>query len=331
MIIDVFTHILPAAFMARLIEVAPDMSDLGKRIQNVPHLTDLGQRVEAVKARGDYRQVISLPGPPIEVAAPPDKAAELARLANDGMADMVERHADQFSGFAAALPMGDVAASLEELHRAIKTLNARGVQIYTNVKGRPLDAPEFAPVFAAMADYDLPIWLHPARGANTPDYRSEDHSKYEIWWCFGWPYETSAAMARMVFSGLFDRHPDLKIITHHGGGMIPFFSGRVGPGWEVLGSRTSGTDYSGVLKSLKRPHLDYFKGFYADTAHFGGVEGPRCSLDFFGPDHLIFATDAPLAPIPESLAAVERLDLTAAERDKVMFGNAERLLKLSPR
>jgi predicted TIM-barrel fold metal-dependent hydrolase len=67
----------------------------------------------------------------------------------------------------------------------------------------------------------LPIWLHPARGANFPDYLSEDRSLYEIWWTFGWPYETSVAMARMVFEGLFDKHPNLKIITHHMGAMIP--------------------------------------------------------------------------------------------------------------
>ena len=77
-----------------------------------------------------------------------------------------------------------------------RDLGALGIQIFTNVKGKPLDLPEFEPIFAAMADYDLPIWMHPARGANFPDYLSEDKSKYEIWWTLGWPYETSAAMAR---------------------------------------------------------------------------------------------------------------------------------------
>ena len=84
-----------------------------------------------------------------------------------------------------------------------------------------------------MAAHDLPVWLHPARTADMPDYASEAKSRFEMWWCFGWPYETSAAMARLVFSGLFDRHPDLKIITHHGGGMVPFYDGRIGPGMAV--------------------------------------------------------------------------------------------------
>ena len=125
-----------------------------------------------------------------------------------------------------------------------------------------------------MAGYDLPIWLHPARTAAMPDYAAEKKSRFEMWWCFGWPYETTVAMARLVFSGVFDRHPELKIVTHHlGGGMIPFFDGRIGAGMEVLGSRTSDEDYSKVLSSLKRPHLDYFREFYADTALFGAGNG----------------------------------------------------------
>ncbi len=93
-----------------------------------------------------------------------------------------------------------------------------------------------------MAGYDLPILLHPARGAKFPDYPTEEKSKYEIWWTFGWPYETSVAMSRIVFAGLFDRYPNLKILSHHLGAMIPFFEGRVGPGWDQLGTRTSDED-----------------------------------------------------------------------------------------
>ena len=107
-----------------------------------------------------------------------------------------------------------------------------------------------------MAEYDLPIWLHPARGPGFPDYPGEENSKFEIWWTFGWPYETSAAMARLVFSGPFDKFPDLKIITHHMGAMIPYFEGRVGPGWDQLGNRTSGEDYAALLESLERRPLE---------------------------------------------------------------------------
>jgi predicted TIM-barrel fold metal-dependent hydrolase len=140
----------------------------------------------------------------------------------------VSNYPKRFVGFGACLPMNDPDETLKELERAVSTLGAKGAQIYTNINNRPLDDPEFQPVFDEMARRKLPIWLHPTRGSDFPDYLTENKSLYEIWWTFGWPYETSAAMARLVFSGLFDRHPDIKIITHHGGAMIPFFEGRVG-------------------------------------------------------------------------------------------------------
>ena len=139
--------------------------------------------------------------------------------------------------------------------------------------------------------------------------------------------ETSVAMSRLVFSGLFDRHPAIKIVTHHCGGMIPFFDGRVGAGLEVLGSRTSDEDYSKVLSGLKRPRLDYFRDFYADTAMFGGQYGIACGLEFFGADKIVFATDTPLGPIRPTIEAIDRLDLGEADRRKVYVGNAEKLLK----
>ncbi len=108
-----------------------------------------------------------------------------------------------------------------------------------------------------------------------PDYKHETKSHYEIWWTFGWPYETSVAMAHMVFEGLFDTYPNLKVITHHMGAMIPYFEGRVGPGWDQLGSRTSDQDYTLLLKKLKKRPIDYFHMFYADTALFGARAATR--------------------------------------------------------
>ena len=246
------------------------------------------------------------------------------------MAELCARHPARFPAFVAALSLDDVDAALNEAERAITTLGARGIQVFTNIAGHPLDEERFKPVFALMAEHDLPIWLHPARSASMPDYASETKSRFEMWWCFGWPYETTVAMARLVFAGVFDRHPGLKIVTHHlGGGMIPFFDGRIGAGMEVLGQRTSDEDYSKIISSLKRPHLAYFREFYADTALFGGSNGLPCGLDFFGADRVVFATDAPLGPIAKTIAAVNALALDNAERQKIMAGNAERLMKTS--
>jgi predicted TIM-barrel fold metal-dependent hydrolase len=282
---------------------------------------------------GEYFQIISMPSPPIEAYADPQSSPLLARLANDGMAELVQLHPDRFAGFVAALPMNNPDAAGTELDRAIRDLGARGVQFYTNVAGRPLDDPAFAPLFERMAGYDLPIFLHPARGANMPDYASEPKSRYEIWWTFGWPYETSVAMARLVNSGLFDRLPHLKIITHHCGAMVPYFVNRIQHGWAQLGKRTTDEDYTGVLSRLGRPLLDYFHMFYADTALFGSASGTRCGLDFFGAERVLFASDMPYDPEPglyirETIRTLDSLGLSTQESDHIYRANAQRLLKL---
>jgi len=332
--IDVFNHIYPKIFFEKMMEIAPNLVDLGKRVREIPFLVDLDERFRVLDQFDDYAQIICLPGPPMEVIGGPEISSELAKVANDGMAEYVAKYPDRFPGFIASMPMNNSDAALDEIDRAIKDLKAVGVQFYTNVNEKPLDLPEFKPLFAKMADYDLPIWVHPIRGADFPDYLTEDKSKYEIWWTFGWPYETSAMMARLVFGGYFDEFPNLKIITHHMGGMIPYFEGRVGPGWDQLGSRTSDEDYSVILKRLKKPHLEYFKSFYADTALFGSITGTLCGLDFFGVDNVLFASDSPFDPekgpgyIRETIKIIENLPISNEEREKIFEGNARRLLKL---
>ena len=327
--IDIYTHIYPDRFFQEMMKVAPKLKDIGPRLRSITKLFDLDARFKEMDEYGDYRQIISLPNPPIEDIAKPVEGLQLARVANDSMAELCRKHPDRFPTFAAALCMTDVDGSIAEARRAIKDLGARGVLIYTDVAGEPLDLPKFDPLFAAIAELDATIWLHPARTAGMTDYKSEPKSRYEIWWCLGWPYDTSAAMIRMAFCGLFDRYPKLRIITHHLGGMIPYYDGRVGPGLKVLGARTSDEDYSKVLPSLKRPHMDYMRDYYADTAMFGGgVHALRCGLEFFGAEHVVFATDAPLGPIPPTLKTINELKLAPADERKLFCGNAEKLLKM---
>ena len=332
--LDIFNHIFPEIFYEKMMKVNPHLVDIGKRVRAIPVLFDLDERFRCMDQFEDYAQIICLASPPLEIIAGPDVTPDLARVANDGMAEYVAKYPDRFPGFIASMPMNNTDATLEEIDRAIKDLKAVGIQFFTNVKGKPLDLPEFKPLFEKMAGYDLPIWIHPARGANFPDYLTEQKSKYEIWWTFGWPYETSVMMARLVFGGYFDAFPNLKIITHHMGGMVPFFEGRVGPGWEQLGARTSDEDYSHVLKGLKKPHLEYFKMFYADTALFGSLAGTLCGLAFFGVDQILFASDSPFDPekgpgyIRETIKIVDALPISDPDRQKIYEGNARKLLKI---
>src|SRR5271169_5741291 len=334
--LDIFNHIFPQRFYDRMLKVAPNGKDMHKRVRAIPCIVDLAERFRIMDMFDDYAQVICLGAPPIEVFGPPPVSTELARLANDGMAELVDRHRQRFPAFIASLPMNDPVGLLKEAERAVHELGAVGVQVFTDVLGRPLTAPETLPLFELMAKLDLPLWLHPARGADFADYQREKRSHYEIWWTFGWPYETSVAMAHIVFEGLFDRYPQLKIITHHMGGMIPYFEGRVGPGWDQLGARTSDVDYSALLRQLKRRPVDYFRLFYADTALFGAAEATRCGLKFFGAERVLFASDAPFDPERGSMYTrmtieiIEALDISPAERHAIYEGNARRL-KLSTR
>jgi aminocarboxymuconate-semialdehyde decarboxylase len=129
-----------------------------------------------------------------------------------------------------------------------------------------------------------------------------------------------------------DNHPNLKIITHHFGGIVPMLEGRIGPGWDVLGSRTSDEDYVSLRKSLKKRPLDYFKqDFYADTAVFGGKPATKCGLEFFPLEKIVFASDCPFDPekgtgyIRETLKILDSLDLSKEARDKIYYKNLERI------
>ncbi len=336
--LDIFPHILPLPYFERMQAIARANAPLAgqiKRWLNIPVLWDLDARIRMMRRFPGYRQVLTLSLPAIEFLAGPQESPALARIANDGMAEICARHPDLFPAFVASLPMNNVPAAIAEMDRAIGTLGAKGVQIFTNVNGRPLDEPEFYPLFERMVvAHDLPIWVHPTRTAKFADYPTETKSKYEIWWAFGWPYETTAFMARMVFSGMFDKLPKLRIITHHLGAMAPFFDKRIGYGLDQLGSRTSDEDYESLLKSMRKRPVDYFRMFYGDTSVNGSASAIRCGLDFFGIRHVLFGTDCPFDPqggplfIRENIKAIDSLKLRPGDRRRVYFGNAIQMLRL---
>jgi aminocarboxymuconate-semialdehyde decarboxylase len=334
--IDVFNHIFPKPFFERLQAVAVNKGPI-KRWLHIPFLHDVDVRFRMIEEFGDeYRQILSLSAPPIETINPDRQITlDLAALANDSMADLVRQHPHRFPGFIASLPLNHPEASVAELERAVRDLGAVGVQVFSNVLGVPLDDPRFAPLFDTADRLKCAIFLHPARGASFPDYATETKSKYEIWWCFGWPFETSAAMQRLVFSGLFDRLPEMKIVTHHLGAMIPYFEGRIGYGLDQFGSRTADEDYEALRQSMRHRPYDYFKMFWADTAVFGSRAATECGLSFFGADQVMFASDAPFDPeggslyIRETIKILDGLDIAPADRDKIYCGNAERLFRRS--
>jgi aminocarboxymuconate-semialdehyde decarboxylase len=194
--IDSFNHFFPKPLWDRMLESEGAARDIGKRMRGIPAIYDIDERLKIVDrfaADREYSQVISLGMPPLESLGEPAEVEAFAKLGNDGMAELVARHPDHFCGFLASLPMNSPNAA-REAERAFG-LGANGIQIHTNINGAPLDDERFFAVFETAARYGKPVFLHPSRGANDiSDYKTETKSKYEIWWTFGWPYETSAAL-----------------------------------------------------------------------------------------------------------------------------------------
>ena len=332
MIVDVFAHILPPKYLEERNKRAGERftSQYVKYPQAVPSLTDLELRFKVMDKFPGVVQLLTIAGPNVESITEPADTVELARIANDEMAELIQKHPDRFVSAAACLPMNDVDAALTEADRAIEELGFCGVEIFTDINGKPVDSPEFMPLYEKMESIDLPVILHPRRTNKTPDYPGEETSKYLAYTNFGWPYVTSVAMARIAF-GVFVRYPKLKVLTHHGGGMIPFFHKRVQLSWDLHEERM-GYRYDG--QPLTKAPLDYYRMFYCDTVLQGNQPALMCAHAFFGADHMLFGTDTPYdnlmgeRVVRETLTAVEAMDIPSAEKKLIFHDNARKLFRL---
>jgi predicted TIM-barrel fold metal-dependent hydrolase len=308
MIIDCFCHFMPTKYLTALKKKARLTPDFNRELANEAN-TNMDVRLRLMDRYPDVMQVLSISQPPIEKVASPVDAVELAQIANDGLAELIIKYPDKFIGAVACLPMNDVDAALKEADRAIKQLGFRGVEIYSNINGEPVDSPKFRPLFEKMVGYNLPIWLHPCLGV-TGDLA-----------LFGWPYETSAAAVRLVAGGIIRDYPDIKFIIHHGGSMVSFFEGRINwmfPlefGKEIIDPR------------------EHFRKFYCDTAVYGSKSALKCSYDFFGAEHILFGTDMPLGPkyglTAETIRSIHEVDIPEADKEKIFYRNAVRLLGIA--
>ncbi len=321
--IDIFTHFVPDKYRKALYSKTHSSLYEGwfSHRGAIPGLFDVSVRLGIIDKYQGLKQVLSISGPPLEMIATPNDAAELAKLANEEMAELVAKYPNRFIACVACLPMNDIDAALSETERAIEMLNMKGVEIFTPCDGKPLDSPEFMPLYEMLTKYDLPIWLHPIRGRETPDYKGESHSKYGIFSAIGWPYETTIAMARLVLSGVLEKYPSLKVITHHCGGMVPYFAGR--------------QTYRELNVSLSRPPVEYMRMFYGDTALMGNVSALMCGYAFFGAKHIVFGSDMPEnttvdkeQKIAHVIDSVEHMDIPETDKYQIFEGNARALLHL---
>jgi aminocarboxymuconate-semialdehyde decarboxylase len=242
----------------------------------------------------------------------------------------VAKHPKKYLAAIANLPLNDIDASLKETERSVKRLGFKGIQIFTSIQGKSLGSKEWMPLYKMMADFDLPIWIHPSRRASTPDYPTEKNSLHQIFSIFGWPFDTTLAMTRLIFAGVFEIFPKIKFITHHGGGMVPYYADRIvvhyNNGLERLGQKN--------FPGLTKHPIEYYKMFYNDTALNGNTSGLMCACQFFGEDHLLFGTDMPYdienggVAIRETIKAIEGMNIPESSKKKIYEGNARNLLHL---
>jgi predicted TIM-barrel fold metal-dependent hydrolase len=323
--IDIFTHIQPKKYLETLEKKIIGRLPLSESpvtvTEQIPVITDIKSRLELMEQFPEMMQVLTMAGPPLERIVNPEDAIELAKIANDEMAEIVARYPDRFAAAIACLPFNNIDATLSEIDRTIKDLHFRGIEICTDINGRPLDSPELMPIYEKMEKYDLPIFIHPAKERTIPDYEGEQGSKYNLASTLGWPHATSMAMMRLACDGVLERYPKIKFVTHHAGGTIPY-----------LAKRISGND----RRNPKLPNTitNYLRLFYYDTAVLGNISGLMCALDFCGADHMVFGTDFPFGSemgvkfIREAIRSIGEMDITDAERKGIFEGNARRILHL---
>ena len=319
MVVDAHSHVCPAELIDAIAAVrpGPEVEDLRSR----PYLFDWDARIRYMDEHEIDVQVLVLARPPMWLGLQPEEVHELARVANDAIARAAATHPDRFVGVA-VLPIVD-AAMLEEVERARTELGLRGVQIYSNVGGKPVDAEEMWPLYELAAREGLPIWIHPQHGPTHPWMAKDLVNRL-----FYWPFETSAAMARLVYGGVFERYPEIRFVTHHLGGMVPFYGARIASFTHMV-EQFAATGLTSSSSGAGGDAQATFSRFYADTAVSGSAAALRCGLDFFGADRVVFGTDFPFEgeQVPaEILRSIRELDVPEDDRAKILGGNAARLL-----
>ena len=314
MVIDFSAHFISHG-VANILKTG----NFGKDFPFPPENADPETRLRIMKKYGIDMQVLSLTTPILSGYGAKD-AARICKISNDDTSDICEKYPDKFAGNA-VISLLDVGEAVDELDRAIGELGLKGLTISTNQNGKGLDSAEYAPFYDKVVKYDIPIFLHPT---NWESYPLVDMKKgFRLMHILGWPFDTSQATCRLIFSGTLEKYPSLKIVTHHLGAMLPYFSRRL---------ELSFNSYS--KDKLPKPLSEYLKRVYGDTA-LEGVAALACGYAFFGPDRMVFGTDYPFGPgkggevfVRNRLAAIKTMKIPKTHKAKILEINAKKLLKL---
>lgn len=322
---DVHTHFYPPAYLASLEErpgvaridriageADPVLAYEGDYNILVPGHRLLEARLEAMDEAGITRQFLSLTTPGVHVEEP-RRGEDLARITNDGFAEAMSTHPKRFGAFA-ALPLQSPEKAARELERTVTDLGFAGGFLFSNVNGAYLDAPCFEPVLAAADDLGVPLVVHPTTPA-----QSRPFLDYRLVAMIGFLIDTSTTIARMIFAGIFDRHPGLQLVAGHLGGTLPYVQERLDRSWAV---------YPEVHDAIAHEPSFYLRNnVYYDTVNFDS-QALGLARSFAGPGRIVLGSDYPhqIGDAPRSVKVIRSLDWPQDERDAVLGGNIARLL-----
>ena len=282
---------------------------------------DIDRRLEHMDRFGIDIHVLTIPAPGAD-RFEGDDATAIARAANDAVAAICRKHPARFIGFF-TLPTSSISASLDELERSVHELGLKGFGSFSNLNGQALDREELFPIYERLAKYKLPVYIHP-----TAPLASEA-SGIDIMptLIFGWAFDSTVAMTRLVYGRVLERFPEINFVVADVGGVLAFFAQRAK---NIYSGRT---EEIRQRYGLKENPLDSFRRFYVDTADHP-ASTLKCVLDFFGPERLVLGTNYPYGPeegcvlIKNSLAAIDGLNLSKNDKEKVLGGNAAEILGL---
>ncbi|MGH7689179.1 MAG: amidohydrolase family protein [Gemmatimonadaceae bacterium] len=272
---------------------------------------DIAYRQQVLDAEGVNKQVITLTTPGTHVEQPAT-AVKFARLVNDAFAAVVAERGSHFTALA-TLPLNDPAASVVELRRAMTELRLPGAMLFSNVNGMALADARYWPLYEEADRLHAVLYIHPTNPVGV-----EAMTDYWLMPLVGFTFDTTLAAAKLVFSGVVRRFPNIRWVLTHMGGAIPYLAERLDRGYFA---------FHECRANIDRPPSDYLRRFYYDTVNFS-VDAIKLALAFAGPEHLLAGSDYPhqIGSIPQMIESLRALPVTETERAAIMGGNAAALL-----
>jgi aminocarboxymuconate-semialdehyde decarboxylase len=274
---------------------------------------DIDLRVDEIKKHRVDMQVLSTPHPGVDRFSPAE-SADMSRIINDGLAKAVKKHPKNFSGLA-MLPLTDTKLALKELDRAILELGLSGMCMLTNVAGKTLDSDFLHPVYARAQELRIPIFIHP-----TTPLGAQVMQEWRLAVILGFEFDIVLSATRLAYSGVFEKFPELHFVISHLGAGLPFLAGRIDRGYH---------DPTCGIKTTK-PTSDYLKDLYCDTVCFY-QPALKMAYEFYGPERMVLGSDFPLliGDLPGAVPSIEEMDIPKRDKEKILGGNAKRLLKMT--